>query len=95
MYNEAAKTRIGQKGNVGRGIGADQRALNMGKAEAIGEQSSKIAAGTLNLMKTLSATLPNTGDKENLQSFSITRREKVVSVKMEMPREALMLPDAR
>ncbi len=58
------------------------------------EQTASLAAGTLNLMKNLSAALPNTGDKENLQNFKVARQEKVVSVKMEMPRDALMPADA-
>lgn len=59
------------------------------------EQAASLAAGTLNLMKNLSSAVANTGDRENLQGFNITRQEKVLSIKMEMPREALTQPDAR
>lgn len=59
------------------------------------EQAAMLAAGALNVMKNLSASVGNAVDKENLQTFSITRQEKAVSIKMEMPREALMPPKAQ
>lgn len=54
------------------------------------EQTATIAAGALNVMKSLSATVGNPDEKENLRNFSVTQRKKILSIKMEMPGEALM-----
>lgn len=53
------------------------------------EQSALIAAGALNMMKTLSG-MAKTRETEDLQDFDFTRQEKVLSIKMEMSHEALM-----
>ena len=59
------------------------------------EQAATIAAGALNVMKSLSSFVGTADDKENLRSFNITQRKKVLSIKMEMPREALMPSNSR
>ncbi|MFN0141499.1 MAG: hypothetical protein ACKVQW_15615 [Pyrinomonadaceae bacterium] len=59
------------------------------------EQTATIAAGALSVMKNLSTFVGNADDKENLRNFSVTRRKKVLSIKMEIPSEALMPPDTR
>jgi hypothetical protein len=56
------------------------------------EQSALVAAGALNMMKTLSA-IAKTNDAANLQNFDFTRQEKVLSIEMEMPSQALMPPN--
>jgi len=58
------------------------------------EKSALVAAGALNMMKSLSGMV-KTNDAENLQDFDFTRKEKVLSIKMEMPREALMPANKR
>ncbi len=58
------------------------------------EKSALVAAGALNLMKSLSGMV-KTNDAANLQDFDFTRKEKVLSIKMEMPREALMPANKR
>lgn len=57
------------------------------------EKTAALAATALNAMKGWSsAVATKASDKENLQSISVSREEKVISVKMEMPREMLMPP---
>jgi len=56
------------------------------------EQAAMVAAGALNAMKSLSSVVGTSNEKENLQSFNITRNEKVLSIKMEMPRAMLKPP---
>lgn len=58
------------------------------------EKAASLAAGTLNLMKTLSSTVvTEASEKQNLQKFNVSRQEKAVLLKMEMPRDALMPPN--
>ena len=60
------------------------------------EKTASFAAGTLNLMKSFSSTVATESDeKENLQKFNVSRQEKAILLKMEMPRDALMPPDAK
>lgn len=54
------------------------------------EKTASIASAALNAMKSLSSYVGTAGDKENLSSFNITQRKKVLSIKMEMPRDMLM-----
>lgn len=59
------------------------------------EKTASLAAGTLNVMKNLSSMAATSSDAEKLRSFDISRQEKVISIKMEMPREMMQPPSER
>lgn len=56
------------------------------------EGSATVAAGGLKLMQGLANFAGRPEDKENLKGFGVTQNKKLVSMKMEMPRAALMPP---
>jgi hypothetical protein len=95
LFGYGAIGDILQKLNVAEGVGFTLAHGSVSQKYAVNlcvlmrdEKSALVAAGALNMMKSLSGMV-KTPEAEELRDFDFARKEKVLSIKMEMPREAL------